>query len=166
VVLSASDTYRAGSIQQIQKHADNLNTKLIAQNYGSDPASVAIDAIDHAESNNKDIVIIDTAGRMQNNVNLVRELEKIIRLTEPHLKLFIGDALAGNDVIQQADKFNAEIDLDGIIMTKLDSDIKGGAVISIANVIKKPILFLGVGQSYDDLIEFEPNKIMEQVLGR
>jgi fused signal recognition particle receptor len=103
---------------------------------------------------------------MQNNVNLVRELEKIIRLTEPHLKLFIGDALAGNDVIQQADKFNAEIDLDGIIMTKLDSDIKGGAVISIANVIKKPILFLGVGQSYDDLIEFEPNKIMEQVLGK
>jgi fused signal recognition particle receptor len=166
VVLSASDTYRAGSIQQIQKHADNLNTKLIAQNYGSDPAAVAIDAIDHAESNNKDIVIIDTAGRMQNNVNLVRELEKIIRLTEPHLKLFIGDALAGNDVIQQADKFNAEIDLDGIIMTKLDSDIKGGAVISIANVIKKPILFLGVGQSYDDLIEFEPNKIMEQVLGK
>ena len=164
VVLAASDTYRAGSIQQLGAHADKLKVKMIAHDYGGDPAAVAIDALDHAEATNKDVVIIDTAGRMQNNVNLVRELEKIIRLSEPDLKIFVGDSLAGNDVIRQAQQFEKDIGIDGIIMTKLDSDAKGGAVISVAHVTEKPILYVGVGQSYDDLKPFDPDMIMKEVL--
>jgi len=164
VVLSASDTYRAGSIQQLGSHAEKLGTKMIAHDYGGDPAAVAIDALDHAEAKHKDVVIIDTAGRMQNNVNLVRELEKIVRLTYPDLKIFVGDSLAGNDVIRQAQQFEKDIGIDGIIMTKLDSDAKGGAVISVAHVTSKPILFVGVGQSYDDLEPFDPDMIIKAVL--
>jgi fused signal recognition particle receptor len=164
VVLAASDTYRAGSIQQLGKHAERLGVKLISQDYNADPAAVAIDAIDHAEAKGVDVVIIDTAGRMQNNINLVRELEKIKRLTEPDLNLFIGDALAGNDVIRQVDQFHKSIGIDGIIMTKLDSDAKGGAILSVAHTVQKPIIFLGVGQSYDDLIAFDPEFIVKQVI--
>ncbi|MDH5403564.1 MAG: signal recognition particle-docking protein FtsY [Candidatus Heimdallarchaeota archaeon] len=164
VVWSASDTYRSGSIQQLGKHAEKLGVRMIAHDYGGDPAAVAIDAIDHAETKGIDVVIIDTAGRMQNNVNLVRELGKIMRLTEPDLKIFVGDSLAGNDVIRQAEQFNSEIGFDGIIMTKLDSDAKGGAVISVAHITNKPILFLGVGQSYDDLKEFQPELIIKEVI--
>ena len=164
VVLSASDTYRAGSIQQLGSHATKLGVKMIAHNYGGDPAAVAIDALDHAEAQHKDVVIIDTAGRMQNNVNLVRELEKIVRLTDPDLKIFVGDSLAGNDVIRQAEQFEKDIGIDGIIMTKLDSDAKGGAIISVAHVTSKPILFVGIGQSYDDLVPFDPDLIIKEVL--
>lgn len=164
VVFAAGDTYRSGSIQQLGKHADKLGVRMIAHDYGGDPAAVAIDAIDHAESKGVDVVMIDTAGRMQNNVNLVRELEKVIRLSDPDLKLFIGDSLAGNDVIRQASQFNDDIGIDGIIMTKIDSDAKGGAVISVAQATKKPILFLGNGQSYDHLIKFDPDYIVKQVI--
>jgi fused signal recognition particle receptor len=164
VVLAAGDTYRSGSIQQLGKHADNLDVRMIAHDYGGDPAAVAIDAIDHAEAKKIDAVIIDTAGRMQNNVNLVRELEKIIRLTEPDLKIFVGDSLAGNDVIRQVNQFNEDIGIDGIIMTKLDSDAKGGAIISVAHTSQKPILFIGNGQSYDDLIPFDPQIIINEVV--
>ena len=164
VVFAAADTYRAGSIQQLGKHAEKLGVRMIAHDYGGDPAAVAIDAIDHAESKGIDIVIIDTAGRMQNNVNLIRELEKVIRLSEPDLKIFIGDALAGNDVIRQATQFNDDIGIDGIVMTKIDSDAKGGAVISVAHATQKPILFLGNGQSYDHLIKFDPEFIVSQVI--
>ncbi|MHA2098648.1 MAG: signal recognition particle-docking protein FtsY [Candidatus Kariarchaeaceae archaeon] len=164
VVFAAGDTYRSGSIQQLGKHADKLGIRMIAHDYGGDPAAVAIDAIDHAESKGVDVVIIDTAGRMQNNINLVRELEKVIRLSEPDLKLFVGDSLAGNDVIRQASQFNRDIGIDGIIMTKIDSDAKGGAVISVVQATKKPILFLGNGQSYDHLIKFDPEYIVKQVI--
>jgi fused signal recognition particle receptor len=164
VVLAAGDTYRSGSIQQLGKHAENLNVRMIAHDYGGDPAAVAIDAIDHAEAKKIDAVIIDTAGRMQNNVNLVRELDKIIRLTEPDLKIFVGDSLAGNDVIRQVTQFNEDIGIDGIIMTKLDSDAKGGAIISVAHTSQKPILFIGNGQSYDDLIPFDPKIIINEVV--
>jgi fused signal recognition particle receptor len=164
VVFAAGDTYRSGSIQQLGKHADKLGIRMIAHDYGGDPAAVAIDAIDHAESKGVDVVIIDTAGRMQNNINLVRELEKVVRLSEPDLKIFVGDSLAGNDVIRQASQFNQDIGIDGIIMTKIDSDAKGGAVISVAQSTKKPILFLGNGQSYDHLIEFDPDYIVKQVI--
>ncbi|MCE7736286.1 MAG: signal recognition particle-docking protein FtsY, partial [Candidatus Heimdallarchaeota archaeon] len=109
IVFAAGDTYRSGSIQQLGKHADNLGIRMIAHDYGGDPAAVAIDAIDHAESKGVDVVMIDTAGRMQNNVNLVRELEKVIRLSEPDLKIFVGDSLAGNDVIRQASQFNSDV---------------------------------------------------------
>jgi fused signal recognition particle receptor len=164
VVLAASDTFRAGSIQQLGKHAENLGVRMVAQEYGSDPTSIAIDAIDHAEANGKDVVIIDTAGRMQNNVNLVRELEKIVKNTQPDLKIFVGDSLAGNDVIRQVEQFQQSIGIDGIIMTKLDSDVKGGAVISVAHTVGKPILFVGIGQSYDDLVPFDPEMIIKEVL--
>ena len=113
---------------------------------------------------NIDVVLIDTAGRMQNNVNLVRELQKINRLVEPDLRIFIGDSLAGNDVIRQAEQFHKDIGIDAIIMTKLDSDAKGGAVLSVAHTIQKPIIYLGVGQSYDDLITFEPDYLVKQIL--
>lgn len=164
VVLAASDTFRAGSIQQLGKHADKLGIKMISSDYGGDPASVAVDAIDHAESKQKDIVIIDMAGRMQNNVNLVRELKKIIRNTEPDLKIFVGDSLAGNDVILQAKQFDEDIGIDGIIMTKLDSDSKGGAILSVAHITQKPILFVGVGQGYNDLQVFKPELIVDELL--
>lgn len=164
VVFAAGDTYRSGSIQQLGKHAEKLGIRMIAHDYGGDPAAVAIDAIDHAESKGVDIVIIDTAGRMQNNVNLVRELEKVIRLAEPDLKIFVGDSLAGNDVIRQATQFNDDVGIDGIVMTKIDSDAKGGAVISVAQATQKPVLYLGNGQSYDHLIEFDPDFIVSQVI--
>ncbi len=164
VVFAAGDTYRSGSIQQLGKHAEKLGIRMIAHDYGGDPAAVAIDAIDHAESKGVDVVLIDTAGRMQNNVNLVRELEKVIRLSDPDLKIFVGDSLAGNDVIRQASQFNEDIGIDGIVMTKIDSDAKGGAVISVAQATQKPILFLGNGQSYDHLIEFDPEFIVSQVI--
>lgn len=164
VVFAAGDTYRSGSIQQLGKHADNLGIRMIAHDYGGDPAAVAIDAIDNAESKGVDVVMIDTAGRMQNNVNLVRELEKVIRLSEPDLKIFVGDSLAGNDVIRQASQFNSDVGIDGIIMTKIDSDAKGGAVISVAHTIKKPILFLGNGQSYEHLMKFDSDYIVKQVI--
>jgi len=164
VVLAAGDTYRSGSIQQLGEHAKKLNVKMIAHDYGGDPAAVSIDAIDHAEAKNIDIVIIDTAGRMQNNINLIRELDKIIRITEPDLKIFVGDSLAGNDVIRQADQFNESVGVDGIIMTKIDSDAKGGGVISVVHTIKKPILYIGNGQSYKDLIVFDPEFIVSQVI--
>jgi len=164
VVLAASDTYRSGAIQQLGIHAKKLNVRLISQDYGADPAAVAIDALDHAEAKNVDVVIIDTAGRMQNNINLIRELEKICRITDPDLKIFIGDSLAGNDVVRQAKEFQEAIGIDGIIMTKLDSDVKGGAVLSVAHSINKQILYLGVGQSYEHLQPFEPEFIVKQLL--
>lgn len=164
VVMAASDTYRAGSIQQLNNHAQKLGIKLISQDYNADPTAVAIDAIDHAEAKGINIVIIDTAGRMQNNVNLVRELEKIMRLTEPDIKIFVGDSLAGNDVVRQAEQFNNDIGIDAVIMTKIDSDAKGGAILSVAHTIQKPIIFLGNGQRYDDLIEFNPQYIVKQII--
>lgn len=164
VVLAAGDTYRSGSIQQLGKHADNLGVRMIAHDYGGDPAAVAIDAIDHAEAKNIDIVLIDTAGRMQNNINLIRELEKIIRLSEPDLRIFIGDSLAGNDVIRQVKQFDKDVGIDGIIMTKVDADVKGGAVITVAHAANRPVLYVGNGQGYDHLVEFDPNLIVNQVI--
>ena len=164
VVFVAGDTFRAGSIEQLGQHANKLGIKMISNDYKGDPAAAAIDAIDHAESKGIDVVMIDTAGRMQNNINLVRELEKIVRISEPDVKIFVGDSLAGNDVLRQAKQFNHDIGIDGIIMTKFDSDAKGGAIISVAHITKKPIMFLGNGQSYDDLIEFDPKKIVDYVV--
>ncbi|MCH8906866.1 MAG: signal recognition particle-docking protein FtsY [Candidatus Heimdallarchaeota archaeon] len=164
VVLAAGDTYRSGSIQQLGKHADNLGVRMIAHDYGGDPAAVAIDAIDHAEAKNIDIVLIDTAGRMQNNINLIRELEKIIRLSEPDLRIFIGDSLAGNDVIRQVKQFDKDVGIDGIIMTKVDADVKGGAVITVTHAANRPVLYVGNGQGYDHLVEFDPNLIVNQVI--
>ena len=160
-VLAASDTFRAASIEQLQIHADRLGIKLIKHDYGSDPAAVSFDAIKHAQAKNIDVVLIDTAGRLHNQANLMQELKKIVNVTKPDLKLFVGESIAGNDCTEQAQKFNEVIGIDGIILTKVDVDEKGGAAVSVSYVTKKPIIYLGVGQEYSDLKEFEPNLIVE-----
>lgn len=164
VVFAASDTFRAGSIQQLQQHGKKLNIKVIAQNYGSDPAAVAYDAVNHAIAKKIDVVLIDTAGRIETNTNLMSELEKICRIVEPDLKLFVGDALTGNALISQAKLFNEKIGIDAIILNKIDAVSKGGAAISVTHVTKKPILFIGVGQKYKDLKEFMPEEIVKKIL--
>jgi len=163
VVLAACDTFRAAAIQQLEEHANNLGVKIIKHDYGSDAAAVAYDAIKYAEKNKVDVVLIDTAGRLHSNTNLMAELEKIIRVTKPHLKIFVGESITGNDCIEQAQKFNDLVEMDGVILTKADVDEKGGAPLSISYTINKPILFLGVGQSYDDLEEFDKNVILKRL---
>ncbi len=163
VVLAAADTFRAAAIDQLQIHADNLGIKLIKHDYGADAAAVAFDAIQHARSKAKDVVLIDTAGRLHSNENLVDEMKKIIRVAKPDLKIFVGESITGNDCIEQAKKFNEAINIDGIILSKADIDEKGGAALSISYVTKKPIFYLGVGQDYDDIELFEKNRILEKI---
>ena len=162
-VFGASDTFRAGAIEQLEHHANNLNLKIIKHERNSDPAAVAFDAVEHAKASGKDVVLIDTSGRMQTNANLMDEMKKIKRVSQPDIVIYVGDALMGNDATEQASKFNEVIDIDGIILTKADADAKGGAAISIGHVIHKPILFIGTGQSYDDLMEFEPEWMINQI---
>ncbi len=164
-VIAASDTFRAGAIEQITHHADKIGVKIIKHKKGADPAAVAYDAVDHAKAQGKDLVLVDTAGRMQTNVNLMDEMKKIKRVIKPDLIIFVGDALTGNDAVEQALKFDEAVGIDGVILTKADADAKGGAALSIGYVINKPILFLGTGQSYSDIIEFHPNWMVEQVFG-
>ena len=163
VVLAACDTFRAAAIQQLEEHANNLNVKMIKHDYGSDAAAVAFDAVKYAEKNKIDVVLIDTAGRLHSNVNLMAELEKIIRVTNPDLKIFVGESITGNDCIEQAKKFNELVEMDGAVLTKADIDEKGGAPLSIAYTIKKPILFLGMGQEYKDFEEFDSKVILKSL---
>ena len=162
-VIAASDTFRAGAIEQVTYHADNVGVKIIKHKKGSDPAAVAYDAVEHAKAQGKDLVLIDTAGRMQTNVNLMDEMKKIKRVAKPDLVVFVGDALTGNDATEQASKFNEAIDIDGVILTKADADSKGGASLSIGYVIQKPIMFLGVGQGYDDIKEYDAEWMLDQI---
>ncbi len=162
-VFGASDTFRAGAIEQLEHHANNLNLKIIKHERNSDPAAVAYDAVEHARATGKDVVLIDTSGRMQTNANLMDEMKKIKRVSKPDIVLYVGDALMGNDATEQATKFNEVINIDGIILTKADADAKGGAAISIGHVINKPILFIGTGQSYEDLMEFKPEWMIDQI---
>ncbi|MHA1910696.1 MAG: signal recognition particle-docking protein FtsY [Candidatus Kariarchaeaceae archaeon] len=164
VVFAASDTYRAGSIQQLEKHAEKLKIRIIQHKYGSDPAAVAFDAINHALAKNVDVVMIDTAGRMQTNTNLMNELKKIKKIAEPNFTIFVGDGLAGNDVIKQAQDFDKFIGFDATILTKMDASVKGGAAISVASITKKPILYMGVGQGYSDIEPFVPIDIVENII--
>jgi signal recognition particle-docking protein FtsY len=163
VVLAAADTHRAGAIEQISHHGNNLNVKVISQRYGADPSAVARDALEHAKKNYIDAVLIDTAGRMQTSKNLMEEVSKIIRVIKPDLKIFVGDSLAGNDTVNQAREFFQYTNFDGSILTKSDADSKGGAAISIAYLTHKPILYLGVGQGYGDLAEFDHNKFLDSI---
>lgn len=163
-VLAASDTFRAGAIEQISHHAEKIGVKIIKHKKGADPAAVAFDAISHAKAKGKELVLIDTAGRMQTNINLMDEMAKIKRVAKPDLIIYVGDSLTGNDAVEQAIKFNESVGLDGIILTKADADAKGGAALSIGYVIDKPILFLGTGQSYGDLMEFRPEWMVEQLV--
>lgn len=163
-VVSASDTFRAASIEQLETHTKRLGVKIIKHNYGADPAAVAFDAIKHANSDGSDLVLIDTAGRSDINKNLLDELKKVKRVSKPDLTIFIGDALTGNDAVNQAQIFDREIGIDATILSKADVDKKGGAVISISYITKKPIMFLGTGQGYDDLTPFDKEKTAEFLL--
>ncbi|MCS7120543.1 MAG: signal recognition particle-docking protein FtsY [Nitrososphaerota archaeon] len=164
VVLACSDTFRAGAIEQIETHAKRLGLPVIKHKYGSDAAAVAFDAVQYAKSRGINVVLIDTAGRMQTNKNLLMEMQKIVRVINPDMVIFVGDALAGNDAVMQAEEFNRFVRIDGSIMAKLDADAKGGAAISIAYVTRKPILFVGTGQKYEDLKPFDPEMIAKQII--
>jgi len=163
-VIAAADTFRAGAIEQISHHAENIGVKIIKHKKGADPAAVAYDAVEHAKAKGKEIVLIDTAGRMQTNVNLMDEMKKIKRVVKPDLIIYVGDSLTGNDAVEQASKFDEAVGVDGIVLTKADADAKGGAALSIGYVINKPILFLGVGQSYEDIMEFKPEWMVDQLV--
>jgi fused signal recognition particle receptor len=165
VVVAAGDTHRAGAIEQLEQHTNRLSLKIVKQRYGADPSSVGRDAYDHAKKNYIDVVLVDTAGRMQTSKNLMDEMGKIVRVVKPDVKLFIGDALAGNDTINQAREFFQYTNFDGAILTKVDADAKGGSAISIAYITSKPVVYLGVGQGYDDIIPFDPDKFIESLFG-
>ena len=163
VVLTAADTFRAGAIEQLEVHANKLGCKFIAHQAGGDPAAVAFDAVAHARAKHRDVVLIDTAGRMQTNTNLMDEMAKIQRVAKPELIMFVRDALAGNDAIEQARQFHATVGIDAVILTKLDVDAKGGAALSIASAIGRPIAFVGIGQDYEDLMPFDAAWVVERI---
>ncbi len=165
-VMAAGDTFRAGAIEQLSIHADNVGVKIIKHGPGSDPAAVAYDAIDHAKAKHKDVVLLDTAGRSQTNINLMDEMAKIKRVAKPDLIIFVGDALAGNDAVEQAKRFNEVVGIDGVILTKVDTDAKGGSALSVAYTIGKPLLFIGIGQGYEDQIPFNPDWMIENIFGK
>ncbi len=162
-VVAAADTHRAGAIEQITEHANRLRIKSVAQSYGSDPAAVAKDAQLYATAHGVDVVIIDTAGRIQTSKNLMEEMGKIVRVVKPDVKIFVGDSLAGNDALSQAKEFLSYTDFDAAILTKADADVKGGAALSVAYVTQRPILYLGVGQEYDDLVPFDLDRFVESL---
>jgi fused signal recognition particle receptor len=163
-VISASDTFRAAAIEQAVEHAKRLNIPYIKHDYGSDPAAVAFDAIKYAEAHDIDVVLIDSAGRQETNRNLIEQLKKIERVTSPNLKVFVGEGIAGNALLTQVSEFNSAIKLDAVILTKLDVDAKGGTVISVRKATGIPILFIGVGQEYDDLIPFDKEYIVKRIM--
>jgi fused signal recognition particle receptor len=164
IVLAGSDTYRAGSIEQLEEHSRKLGVRMIKHKYGADPAAVAYDAISHAESRGVNVVLIDTAGRIQTDRNLMSELSKIKRVVGPDLTVLVVDALIGNDAVMQAEEFHKRVGIDGTILTKVDADVKGGASLSVAKVTGKPIIFIGVGQEYKDLETFEPEQFTKMIL--
>jgi fused signal recognition particle receptor len=159
-VLAAADTFRAAAIEQLEIHAQRLGLGVIKQKRGADAAAVAYDAVAHAKARGLDVVLVDTAGRMQTDVDLMDEMRKIVRVVNPDLTIFVGDALTGNDAIEQASAFDKAVGIGGSILCKMDADARGGAALSITHVTGKPILFIGTGQEYSDLEEFNPDKIL------
>jgi fused signal recognition particle receptor len=164
-VLANGDTYRAGANEQIQEHADNLGRKLISHQQGGDPAAVIYDAVEYADANDVDVVLGDTAGRLHTDEGLMNQLEKIGRVVDPDMVLFVDEAVAGQDAVKRAREFDDAATIDGAILTKADADSQGGAAISIAHVTGKPILFLGTGQGYEDLERFDPDEMVDRLLG-
>lgn len=162
VVIASSDTFRAGSQEQLEKHADNVGIKVIKHGYGADPAAVAFDAIKHAQAKAIDVVLIDTAGRAETNKNLMQEMKKMKRVTNPDLTVFVGDALAGNAAVEQAEKFS-EVGIDASILTKIDADARGGAALSISYVTGRPIIYVGNGQEYKDLEKFDKDWLLKNL---
>jgi len=165
VVIAAADTYRTGSIEQIEEHAHRIGIRTIKHDYGGDAAAVAFDAVNYASAHGINVVLIDTAGRMQTNKNLLEEMKKIARVAKPDLTILVADALTGNDAVEQAKKFSESVHIDGVVITKLDADVKGGSAVSMATIIGKPILFATVGQNYEDIISFEPDQMVHSILG-
>ncbi|MGC8573088.1 MAG: signal recognition particle-docking protein FtsY [Caldisphaera sp.] len=165
VVIAAADTFRAGAQEQIDVHAKKIDVPIVKGQYGADPASVAYNAILFAKSRNLCTVLVDTAGRMHSDVDLMGELKKIVKVTKPDMKILVVDALTGNDAVEQAKMFNENIGIDGIIITKIDADVKGGVAISVSNVTNKPILFIGYGQSYNDIKRFDSNEYVNNLFG-
>jgi fused signal recognition particle receptor len=164
VVVAAGDTFRAGAIEQLSLLCQDIGVNLIKHEAGSDPASVAFDAIDHAKARNLDYVLIDSAGRMQTNKNLLEEMKKMKRVAKPDLTVLVLDAMIGQDAVYQAETFMKETSFDCVVLTKLDTDARGGAIITIADQLRKPVLFLGVGQGMDDIMEFSTEWYLDRVL--
>jgi fused signal recognition particle receptor len=162
-VIAAADTFRAASIEQIKEHGEKIGVKVISHEYGSDPASVGFDAINYAKKNSIDCVLIDTAGRMHTQKNLLKEMEKIVKVCKPDKKIFIGESITGNDSIEQVRSFDEIIGINGIVLTKADIDEKGGTALSVGYVTKKPILYLGTGQAYDKIEPFNKEKFIEKL---
>jgi len=163
-LIAAADTFRAGAQEQLSYHASRLGVPILKGRYGSDPASVAFDAVEHARSRGYACTLIDTAGRMHVDRDLMDELRKIVRVVKPHEIILVVDALTGNDAAEQAREFNEGVGITGSIVTKVDADLKGGVTISVAAITKKPILYLGVGQRYEDLVPFNPQKFVDELL--
>jgi fused signal recognition particle receptor len=162
-VLAASDTFRAASIEQLKEHGKKLDIRVVSSQYGADPASVAFDAIRYAKKNFINCVLIDTAGRIHTSKNLMREIEKIKKNCNPDAKIFVGESITGNDVIEQAKSFDWAVGIDGIILTKADIDERGGTALSLGYVTKKPILFLGCGQEIDDIVPFNKKEFIKSL---
>jgi len=164
VVCAAGDTHRPGAIEQLTEHAGRLQLKVISQRYGADPAAVGRDGVLYAKAHHTDALLIDTAGRMQTNQNLMEEMAKIVRVVKPDFRIFVADALTGNDAVSQAELFNQHVGFDGAILTKSDADVRGGAALSIVYSTGKPVIFLGMGQGYDDLVPFDTQKFLDSLL--
>ena len=163
VVFAPADTHRAGAMEQLQEHGKRLGVKVIAQRYGADPSAILRDAMEYAVKHVIEVVLVDTAGRMNNSKPLMNELNKVVKVTKPDMKIFICDALTGNDAIDQAKIFNNYTEFDGVIMTKMDVDTKAGSAISISYITSKPILYVGAGQGYDDLESICSEKFIEKL---
>ena len=164
VVLACSDTYRAGSIEQLEEHAKRLGIRMIKHKYGADAAAVAYDAVSHAKAHGINVVLIDTAGRIQTDRNLMNELGKIKRVIRPDLTILTVDSLTGNDAVMQAEEFHKSVEIDGTVLTKVDADVKGGSALSVTYVTGKPVIYIGIGQRYEDLQEFKPEQFAEMIL--
>jgi fused signal recognition particle receptor len=165
VVIGAGDTFRAGAIEQIGVHAERLGIKIIEHQTGADPSAVLFDTVQYAVSHKTDVVLADTAGRFHTKANLMSQLDKIRRVMKPDLIIYVDDAVAGNDAVVRAAEFDRTVGADAIVLTKVDMDSRGGAAISIAHTIGKPLLFLGTGQGYEDIVPFEPGAVVEELLG-
>ncbi len=163
-VLSASDTFRAAAIEQLEHHANKIGVPVIRSSYGADPASVAFDAIAYAKAHGIDAVLIDSAGRQETNKSLIEEMKKMVRVAKPDLIIFVGESTAGNMISEQIKEFSKFMAIDGIILTKLDCDAKGGGALSIAHTTGRPVLFFGTGEGYDALIPYDPNFVIDAIL--
>jgi len=165
VVLGAGDTFRAGAIEQIDVHGERLGVKVIQHQEGSDPTAVLFDTVEYARAHNIDVVLGDTAGRFHNRANLMNQLAEIRRVIKPDLIVYVDEAVAGNDAVIRAEEFAKSVGIDAVMLTKVDMDPKGGAAISIAHAVGKPLLFIGTGQGYDDIMAFDPHHVIEDLLG-